>query len=284
MFRRIFILAAAMLAASGVSYAQEDNTSNVTKSLTAYVCAWSGNVNPQAVTTTIGDQTFTSGNILSTGYEAGFTFAQNFASAEWFSLALTIAVCGATSGVPVVNGVTEDARNNVEDVTGYAALNLGFSPYFSVDIYANSVIALNPTYSVRFGANNNQRYRIRAILCLSALGGPLYTTLRDDTEGSTFVNGDVVNLLRIRTDYQIQFHKNLNFNTELEIRSSGDTTEVFRDNLQARWNNTLNWWTDNNLSGYFMFRYNPRNIATDTVSHQIWFLAGVFYSYDLSSL
>ncbi len=241
MFRRITMLAALVLAVNTVSYAQDAATesSPVYKTLGIYICGGTGNINPAK---------YDGKNlaILENWSEYGITYSQNISSAPWLGINTSLVICTESTGLEydatldkyttVPNNSSGDGLigNNVY-LSGVGQVNLAFGDYVSVDFRTSGRIDLNLQYSYSWGETYKQRIRFRTYLDMHPTGTELYITGADAPVASS----SVVAEFQGRVDYNLAFHKNFSFNTELRLYSGGDTSDDFRDNFSIRWNNTL---------------------------------------------
>ncbi len=241
--------------------------------------------------------------VLENWAETGFSYSQNLEQAKWLNVTASIGFCTFGYGFYVgPDGDLYKDKNgyNLNSNVIYGQITLGFGDYVSVDFRTTGRVDLNLAYAYSWGETYKQRIRFRSYLDVHVAGTALYgygvngesfddDGVFDDDDGFGNLpqsSTGFINCFQGRVDYTLNFHKNWAFNTELRLISSGDTSEKFRDNFRIRWNNTLNYDLGNGLSTFLTLRWqidetlNPNENTLNT----LYFITGVYYSFDLSKL
>lgn len=267
MYKNVFMALAMLLAISNVSYSQEE----VSRSISAYICGSTGNINPSA-----------EGPILGTAAEAGVSFGQNFANATWLSVGTTIAVCTETGGLLSSKDDYLGASNDSDNFSGYAQFDLGLTEYFTLSFNTTGQMIFDVNYGMSLPAN--QSISVVANFEINPAGSSFYATVANG--GST---RNILNHMDYRLVYGVGFLPEWSFSTDLRFRFNGSSETEKADSLTAvtesfniRWNNTISYENENGFGGYVQLSYRPSNLANDAdVDHNLQLWGGVSYSYDM---
>lgn len=301
--KKLLIATLVVFGFSGVSFAQD---TAVEKSLTAYMCGSSGNINPK------------NGTIFDASSEMGVEYAQNFANAQWLTVSTTIAICGISEAglTKQTDGTWKNEHRSWAGITGYGAIKLGFDKYASIAVNSFGRIDLAAFYSLALPAN--QKVTFKSTLNIYPISSPLYAI-----GGKNWVAGQatgigangsykhsasphVIDSFDIRVAYGIKFHPRWDFGSEVRFRMNGagvahdegetgttvarvkaDSGEAFKNSFNIRWNNTISYSDPNGFGAWFQFRYQPERLASSFHKSRIDKISlhgGITYSYDLSIL
>ena len=283
MLKNSFLILAMLFATNIATHAQ--NAEGVTKNMSFYICGTTSNINPDA------------GTVLDANGEVGITFAQNFAGAQWFNIATTMAFCvgeaglvkdstGKFVGSPVAHGQATGA---------YGKVNLSFGKYFALGFHTIGRLDFDLKYKMALA--NNQSLTFRAYMEILPTGNSLYATPTGvDPEGN--LTGDItrriLNHFDVRLAYAVGFHPEWSYDTDVRFRFNGgsyagekaDSIEAMKNSFAIRWNQTISYThATNGFGAWFTFRYQPdRILVKGAVDHNVSLHTGITYSYDLSNL
>ena len=247
--------------------------------------------------------------------ELGLEYKHNFAKVPWLSWFMKGTIIGKinTALVNTSEGERDDHIVNpnwvYNGITG-AKLELGyfesgikFDKYGYISLRGTTAEFLIKAYAfapIEFGARGT----------LSFLGG---------IEANPYQNGALtvgggelppkdasIKVLAIGMNYNIMFHENWGFNTELQYRTDGastanrtdsnfwefDSLDALKNNSTFRFDNTLKFKSDK-LDIWFQVRYHPKYFVRIPVpaqlrrartQHDIHIRAGISYAFDIVTL
>ena len=247
--------------------------------------------------------------------ELGLEYKHNFAKVPWLSWFIKGTVIGKI-GTLFQNNVEEGVAdpiltpnwvyNGINGASigfGYFESGIRFDKYGYISFRGTTAEFLIKAYAfapIEFGARGT----------LSFLGG---------IEANPYQNGALtvgggelppkdasIKVLAIGMNYNIMFHENWGFNTELQYRTEGSSTQsrvggnfweidsltALENNSTFRFDNTLKFKSDK-LDIWFQVRYHPKYFVRIPVpaqlrrartQHDIHIRAGISYAFDIVTL
>ena len=303
--KKLILLGISCVLLQTISYAQENTEDTLFRQVVIFTELDSGSI----VSDT--DEAVKKANFL----ELGLEYKHNFAKVPWLSWFMKGTIIGkiTTAFVNTEEGKRDDYIVNpnweYNGITG-AALNLGyfesgikFDKYGYISFRGTTSEFLIKAYAyapIEFGAGGT----------LSFLGGieanPYQVGSLTVGGGELPAKDTSIKVLAIGMNYDIMFHENWGFNTELQYRTDGastanrtdsnfwefDSLDALKNNSTFRFDNTLKFKSDK-LDVWFQVRYHPKYFVRVPVpaqlrrartQHDIYIRAGISYAFDIATL
>ncbi len=303
--KKLILLGISCVLLQTISYAQENTEDTLFRQVVIFTELDSGSI----VSDT--DQVVKKANSL----ELGLEYKHNFAKVPWLSWFMKGTIIGkiTTAFVNTSEGERDDhivyPNWEYNGITG-AGLSLGyfesgikFDKYGYISLRGTTTEFLIKAYAyapIEFGVGGT----------LSFLGGieanPYQVGALTVGGGELPAKDASIKVLAIGMNYNIMFHENWGFNTELQYRTDGastanrtdsnfwefDSLDALKNNSSFRFDNTLKFKSDK-LDVWFQVRYHPKYFVRVPVpaqlrrartQHDVHIRAGVSYAFDIATL
>ena len=246
--------------------------------------------------------------------ELGLEYKHNFAKVPWLSWFIKGTVIGSIGTVfqntsDDVNDIILNPNWEYNGING-ASVNIGyfesgirFDKYGYISFRGTTGDFLLKAYAfapIEFGAGGTLSF-LGGIEALPYIKGALKL---GDTD--LVPKGTSIQVLAIGMNYNIMFHENWGFNTELQYRTEGSSTQdrtggnmweidsltALKNNSTFRFDNTLKF-KSNNLDVWLQVRYHPKYFVRVPVpaqqrrgrtQHDVYIRAGISYAFDIATL
>ena len=280
--KNLFLSLLVMFTVVGTVSAQD---APVNRSLSFYLDSFTGQLNT-------GEDPLFTGN----EFEFGMTYSQNFATVPWLSMWVKALVVTGTS--PVTDADESFVGNTGYGIQGYGnpraqvGINLGGYAIFAMD--TRGLLAQENYYTLKFGAAGNLTFQTILEMWM----------VPNNT--GTQVNGQyskdfqtVVDLFEIRFNYGITVAPGWTYNSKLGFRlgSGGydwkdhaanpvdSSAARFGQSFHIRWENQVIWAVTPKFYTWAQLRYQIKHLAyaPQETAHDIFFQAGLGYSFDFST-
>ena len=256
----------------------------------------------------------TDGYLAGNELELAIEYKQNFAKASWLSWY----VKGAAIGNLTVNNLNlnkfDDTianpdldpkwrYNGVSSASlglGYLETGLRFDKYGYIAVRHHGFIKAYAFAPIEFGGNQTFTF-LGGIEAFPYVRGTKYVS--PDVEMSA--TDPSISVLALGINYNILFHENWGFTTELQYRTDGrgtasrtgnsawdvDSLDALKYNSYFRFDNTFTYTTsDNAFSVWFQVRYMPQYFIElpivltqrrGAIQHDVYLRAGMTYAFDI---
>ena len=303
--KKLILLGISCVMLQTISYAQENTEDTLFRQVVIFTELDSGSI----VSDT--DEAIKKANFL----ELGLEYKHNFAKVPWLSWFIKGTVIGKIGTLfqnNIEDGVLDPilnpnwVYNGINGATvgfGYFESGIKFDKYGYISFRGTTAEFLIKAYAyapIEFGTGGT----------LSFLGGveanPYQVGALKAGESELDSISSSIKVLAIGMSYDIMFHENWGFNTELQYRTEGSSTQsrvggnfweidsltALENNSTFRFDNTLKFKSDK-LDVWFQVRYHPKYFVRIPVpaqhrrgrtQHDIHIRAGVSYAFDVATL
>jgi len=302
--KKLILLGISCVMLQTLSYAQDENTENILyRQIIVFTELDSGSIISDT------DEAVKKANSL----ELGLEYKHNFAKVPWLSWFMKGTVIGKIN--TAFQNVSEDTSDKILNpdwiyngisgaglALGYIESGIRFDKYGYISFRGTTGDFLIKAYAyapIEFGVGGTFSF-FGGIEALPYLGGALRS---GDTEIDP-VNPSI-KVLAIGMNYNVMFHENWGFNTELQYRTDGISTQsrtggnyweidsptALKNNSTFRFDNTLKFQS-NGLDMWFQVRYHPKyfvrvpipgQMRRGRTQHDVHIRAGISYAFDVSA-